>query len=161
MIENEELEYLLSIFEKVYAKKSEKLSPDLALALVVFPDLLDMHLEKVYTEKSEKLSPDLVPALAGLPALPAMHVEMLTQMNHIIVVDQPTSLAEVMQIIDPRSLPLPDEFFAPIILSTSKPHITQIINQSTPRLSSISKHNNKTTLRIKARSNLTTKPKPD
>ena len=121
MIKNKEkLEYLLSIFEKVYAKKSEKLSPDLALAL----------------------------ALVGLPDLPDMHVEMLIQMNHIIVVDQPTSLAEVMQIIDPRSLPLPDEFFAPIILSTSKPHITQIINQSTPRLSSISKHNNKTTLRI-------------
>ena len=135
MIKNKEkLEYLLSIFEKVYAKKSEKLSPDLALAL----------------------------ALVGLPDFPDMHVEMLIQMNHIIVVDQPTSLAEVMQIIDPRSLPLPDEFFAPIILlSTSKPHITQISNQSTPRLSSISKHNNKTTLRIKARSNLTTKPKPD
>lgn len=116
-------------------------------------------LRKVYTEKSEKLSPDL--ALVGFPDLPDMYVEMLIQMNHIIVVDQPTSLVEAMQIINPRSLPLPDEFLAPIILSTSKPHITQIINQSTPRLSNISKHNNKTTLRIKARSNLTTKPKPD
>ncbi len=132
MIENEELEYLLSILQKVYTEKSEKLSPDLALALV------------------------------GLPDLSNMHVEMLIQMNHIIVVDQPTSLVEAIQIINPRSLPLPDEFFAPIILlSTSKPHSVQIINQSTPRLSSISKHNNKTTLRIKARSNLTTKPKPD
>ena len=116
-------------------------------------------LRKVYTEKSEKLSPDL--ALVGLPDLPDMYVEMLIQMNHIIVVDQPTSLVEAMQAIKLPSLPLPDEFLAPIILSTSKPHITQIINQSTPRLSSISKHNNKTTLRIKARSNLTTKPKPD
>ena len=135
MIKNKEkLEYLLSIFEKVYAKKSEKLSPDLALAL----------------------------ALVGLPDFPDMHVEMLIQMNHIIVVDQPTSLVEAMQAIKLPSLPLPDELFAPIILlSTSKPHSVQIINQSTPRLSSISKHNNKTTLRIKARSNLTTKPKPD
>lgn len=135
MIKNKEkLEYLLSIFEKVYAKKSEKLSPDLALAL----------------------------ALVGLPDFPDMHVEMLIQMDHIIVVDQPTSLVEAMQAIKLPSLPLPDEFFAPIILlSTSKPHSTQISNQPTPRLSSISKHNNKTTLRIKARSNLTTKPKPD
>jgi hypothetical protein len=129
---NEDLEHLLLIIEEAHPKNLDKLRQDL---LVI-----------------------------GLPDSPEIFIERFIAMNHIIVINDQyasgTSLRDSLPAIESNMIFSVEELNS-TVPPTSKYEVPRIIDLPTIQLSKISKHNNKTTLRIKARSNLPTKPKPD
>lgn len=119
-------------------------------------------IEEAHLKNLNKLRQDLL--VIGLPDSPEIFIERFIEMNHIIVINDQyaggTSLRDSLPAIESNMIFSVEELNS-TVPPTSKYEVPRIIDLPTIQLSKISKHNNKTTLRIKARSNLPTKPKPD